>query len=100
MIADNYYDVLLEYKEDQGSAHIKLFWSSLSLQNQIVPRAWLNSPEYVGSSPYRVVVDAGPSVASECTATGDGLSTATAGKIAEIDIVSRGLCVESCREDA
>ena len=86
---DNYYDIKIDYKEEQGSAKIKLYWSSLSLPKEIIPTNYLYYPRYVGSSPYQVTVNPGPSIPSKSTASGDGLSQATVGMLAVIDIVSR-----------
>ena len=59
------------------------------MPKEIIPSSYLYYPRYVGSSPYKVIVSTGPSIAAKCTATGTGLTTAKAGKLAEIDIVSR-----------
>ena len=89
LMKDNFYDIKLEYKEEQGEARVKLYWSSVSVPKQIIPRSYLYYPRYVGSSPYKVTVIEGPTLASKSTATGKGLSQATVGKLAEIDLVSR-----------
>ena len=86
---NNYYDIKIDYKEEQGSAKIKLYWSSISLPKEIIPINYLYYPRYVGSSPYQVTVNPGPSIPNKSTASGDGLSKATVGILAKIDIVSR-----------
>lgn len=87
--AGTFYDIKIDYKEEQGSAAIKLYWSSLSIPKEIIPSSNLYYPRYVGSSPYQVTADTGPSISNKCTASGDGLEFATVGKLASIDIISR-----------
>lgn len=89
MTQGEFYDIKLEYKEEQGSARVKLYWSSLSIPKAIIPSTSLYYPRYVGSSPYQVTVSTGPSVASKSTASGAGLTTGIAGKLAQLEIVSR-----------
>ena len=46
-------------------------------------------PIRVASSPYDIVINFGPSIATMCTAYGDGLKEAIAGKLSYIYIQSR-----------
>ena len=84
-----FYDIKLEYKEEQGGARVKLYWSSLSIPKAIIPSTALYYPRYVGSSPYQITVSTGPSVASKSTASGAGLTSGIAGKISQFQIISR-----------
>ena len=89
LVEGEFYDIKIEYKEEQGSARVKLYWSSLSVPKEIVPSSALYYPRYVGASPYQVTVSTGPSVASKSTASGTGLSSGVAGKLSQFQIISR-----------
>ena len=89
LVEGEFYDIKIEYKEEQGSARVKLYWSSLSVPKEIVPSSALYYPRYVGASPYQVTVSTGPSVASKSIASGTGLSSEVAGKLSQFQIISR-----------
>lgn len=61
-------------------------WTSLSNPKQIISPVSVYYPTRVGSSPYDIIINNGPSTAAQCTATGEGLETATAGKLSYISI--------------
>ncbi len=66
-----------------------LYWTSLSRPKEIIPPVYLYYPKRVAASPYNIVINKGPSIAITSTAYGDGLKSATAGKLAYIHIQSR-----------
>lgn len=63
-----------------------MYWTSLTVQKEIVPATHLYYPKRVGSSPYNVTIDKGPTIASEVTATAAGIESAVAGKLSYIKI--------------
>ena len=91
LIANEYYKFQLEFKEHQEEAYIKIYWTSLSIPKQLIPSSQIYYLERVGSSEYPITVNFGPSIASMSDAYGDGLSTATAGKLAYLFIQSRDI---------
>ena len=68
--AKGLYDIMIEYIELQGSARIKLYWSSLSIAKEIIPSRYLYSAKHVASSPYEVSVIQGSTVAGNSYAQG------------------------------
>lgn len=47
LTANTFYDIQIDYKEEQGSANIALYWTSLSIPKQIIPTVYLYYPQYV-----------------------------------------------------
>jgi hypothetical protein len=64
-------------------------WTSLSFPKGVISPKYLYYPQRVGSSPYDITINFGPSVADQSTAVGDGLTAAIAGKLSFIYIQSR-----------
>eukprot|EP01022_Parablepharisma_sp_SALTPOND_P020162 TRINITY_DN3593_c0_g1_i1.p2 TRINITY_DN3593_c0_g1~~TRINITY_DN3593_c0_g1_i1.p2 ORF type:complete len:1692 (-),score=110.26 TRINITY_DN3593_c0_g1_i1:19422-24497(-) len=88
LVEDSYYDIVVEYVEYQGTARLKLYWSTLSIPKAIIPSQYLWSPKNVGLSPYEVTVLQGSTVPSLSYATGSGLRNAVAGKLQTFKIQS------------
>lgn len=89
MVQGTYYDVRIEFKEYQEEAYIHLYWTSISRPKEVIPPVYLYYPRRVGSSPYNIAISKGPSIAMMTDAYGDGLTKATAGKLAYIYIQAR-----------
>lgn len=89
LVSGTFYDIMIEFKEYQEEAYISLMWTSLSFPKGVISPKYLYYPERVGSSPYDIVINFGPSSADQSTAVGDGLSKAIAGKLSTIFIQSR-----------
>lgn len=83
-----FYDVVIEYKEIEESAHIKLEWVSLTTPREVVPPTRIYYPERVGGRVYPLQVDYGPSIPASCTADGE-LTDAIAGKRSYFYLQSR-----------
>lgn len=81
LVQGQFYDLMIEYKEYQELAYVSLAWTSLSVPRQIISPDYIYYPQRVGASPYNIVVTNGPSIAEKCTASGDGLTNAVAGKL-------------------
>jgi hypothetical protein len=75
-----FYDTLIEYRELQERARFRLEWVSLSVPRELVPPTLVYYPERVGGSVLQLAIGPGPSIPSRCTAEGDGLTWAVAGK--------------------
>jgi hypothetical protein len=52
LTANQFYDIQLDYKEEQGKANIALYWTSLSIPKQIIPAVYMYYPQLVDDSPY------------------------------------------------
>lgn len=88
LVQNSYYDIVVEYVEYQGTAKLKLFWSTLSIPKAIIPSQYLWSPKNIASSPYEVTVLQGSTVPDLSYATGAGLSSGIAGKLQTFTIQS------------
>lgn len=86
---DQFYDIRLEWKEQQEEAYITMYWSSISTPKEVIPPSNLFYVEYINGTPKDVIVTEGPTIASKSTAEGDGLTVAQVGKLSEIKITSR-----------
>ncbi|CAM9356761.1 unnamed protein product, partial [Laminaria digitata] len=51
-----YHDVVLEYREDDGSASIQLMWSSFSTAPAVIPASALFYATPISGSPYNVSI--------------------------------------------
>ena len=89
LTGDTFYDVIIEYKEHQQAAHFKLEWVALSVPREAVPPTRVYYPARMASGAIPVVIARGPSIASACTAEGEGLTLSTAGKRAFFYLQSR-----------
>jgi hypothetical protein len=89
MVKGNFIDVRIEYKEYQEEAYIRLYWTSQKIPKEIISPVYLYYPMRVGASPYNVVINKGPSIASNTIAFGEGLQKATSGKIAYFSIQAK-----------
>jgi len=49
-----YYDLKIEFFEDEQGAILNLRWSSSTISEQSIPSTYFSYPEYVGSAPYQV----------------------------------------------
>lgn len=78
---NEFYDMVVEYKEHQELAHFKLEWVSLSVPREVIPPARVHYPERVESRVFQLEVLPGPTITALSTAEGDGLTKATAGKM-------------------
>lgn len=98
LTADTFYDVIIEYKEHQQAAHFKFEWVSLSVPRDVVPPTRVYYPERMAAGAIPLLIALGPTIASACTAEGDGLTESTAGKRAFFYTQSRdwdGLAVDN-----
>ena len=86
---DEFYDIRLEWKEQQENAYITLYWSSISTPKEVISPSNLYYVEYITTTPIDVVVTEGPTIAPKSTAVGDGLTTAQVGKLSTIQLTSR-----------
>jgi hypothetical protein len=82
-------ELLLEYREVQGPASVKLYYSSSSVVKRILPSARLfNSPAHVFGSPYKLYVSPARTCGTTSFATGAGLNASTAGRFAAFTITA------------
>lgn len=51
---DAFYDVVIEYKEHEESAHFKLEWVSLNVPREVVPPTRVYYPERVGGQVFQL----------------------------------------------
>lgn len=79
MMKDKFYELTVEYKEEEEEASISLFWSSFSISKELIPSTALYHPQYVDKSPYSVHVFEGVTTPHLSVASGAGLANATAG---------------------
>lgn len=89
MVQGTFYDIRIEFKEYQEEAYIHFYWTSLSRPKEIIPPVYLYYPRRVAASPYNIVINRGPTIADTSEASSEGLSRATAGKLASIYIQSK-----------
>jgi hypothetical protein len=59
-----FYDIVLEYKELQHSASLKLEWESPSVQRGVIPSSNLFSTFRVANQVFQIDVKKGPSIPS------------------------------------
>ena len=84
-----HHDIRVEYKEETGTAHVQLQWSSLSVRRATVPSEALYHATHIATSPHAVTVVPGAADYPFSTATGQGLSKATAGLPASFVITAK-----------
>jgi hypothetical protein len=89
MQADVYHEVLLEYREIRGEAHLRFFWESPSVAKELVPSANMYYMEELMDSPANYTVLASVPDGPKTTAKGLGLHAGTAGKEHKFTIESR-----------
>jgi len=79
--ANVYHDVMIEYRDVVGDAHLKLYWESAGagVPYEIVPKDNMYYVEDISGSPYNYTVVAGDPDGPMSTARGKGLYKATAG---------------------
>lgn len=54
--ANVFHDIMLEYKEETGSASIRLEWSSNSIEKQVIPVDQLYFSTHISGSPFTTVI--------------------------------------------
>jgi hypothetical protein len=86
---DQFYNILIEYKELQEEARFKMEWVSVSLNRQVIPPTNLYYPIRVTPGIIKLAIGSGPTISSRSTAYGDGLYFSTAGKLSTFNILSR-----------
>ena len=89
MVMGVFYDTVIEYKEHQEGAHLKLEWVSLSLPREVVPPTRVYYPERITPGALTLEVLKGPSIATQCSSEGEALTRSTAGKRAYFYVQSR-----------
>jgi hypothetical protein len=81
--------LVLEYREIQGPASVKVYYSSSSVVKRIIPSARLfNSPAHIFGSPYKLYVTPSSTCGTTSFATGAGLNVSTAGQYAAFTITA------------
>jgi len=75
-------DIKMEYKEVTGSAIARLFWESNSSPRALVPSSSFFFETHAAKSPFGLLISPSFANGAASTATGDGLSVATAGTAA------------------
>jgi len=89
LTANTYHDIKMEYKEETGTASVSLQWSSYSVSKQVVNSDQLFFPTHIAGSPFAPSVVPGAADYPHSTATGAGLSAATAGELASFTIQAK-----------
>ena len=84
--AGNFYSIKVVYKQLEGSAEVKLSWSSYSVGKQVIPSSSLYYPNRVSGSPWDQQVTVGKSYPELCYYTGE--TSARAGVASEISMYS------------
>ena len=56
LTAGTYYDLMIEFFNNQGPVGLKLEWSSPTISKQLIPSPNLSKIDLVGSSPYQITV--------------------------------------------
>jgi hypothetical protein len=90
LVANTLYDVKLQYKDASGLAEVHLLWESKSQSSQVVPSTRLfSTATSVAGSPFTATVFPALASGAVSTATGSGLSLATAGTPASFTITAK-----------
>ena len=80
----------LQYKDESGSAELHLLWESTGQTSQVVPSSRLfSTAEAVAGSPFTATIFPALASGTISTATGSGLSLATAGTPASFTIQAK-----------
>ena len=81
--------LVLEYREIQGPASVKVYYSSSSVVKRIVPSSRLfYSPAHIFGSPYKLYVTPAKTCGTTSYAAGAGLNVSTAGQYAAFTITA------------
>jgi PA14 domain/Filamin/ABP280 repeat len=89
LTAGQFADLVVEYREETGSARMQLMWSSYSTPPQVIPASALYYALPISGSPWPIDVAPGGATYPWTDATGSGLANATAGQPAEFVIQAR-----------
>jgi hypothetical protein len=90
LVANTLYDIKLQYKDETGSAQVNLLWESTQRTPQVVPSDRLfSTAAAVAGSPFTATVFPALTSGTVSTATGSGLSLATAGSPATFTIQAK-----------
>ncbi|CAM9348575.1 unnamed protein product, partial [Discosporangium mesarthrocarpum] len=74
-----FHDLVLEYREQTGTASVQLMWSSYSTAPEIIPAGSLYHSNSIAGSPYDIDVVPGAASYPFTDASGEGLRAADAG---------------------
>ena len=85
LTAGAYYDLMIEFFNNEGAVAIKLEWSSPTIPKQLVPSSNLSKIDLIGSSPYQLIVNwptgytgSDPTSSTACIEIwGDGIKVGT-----------------------
>jgi hypothetical protein len=90
LVANTLYDIKLQYKDASGLAEVHLLWESSSQSSQVVPSSRLfSTATAVAGSPFTATVFPALASGAVSTASGSGLSLATAGTPASFTIQAK-----------
>jgi hypothetical protein len=93
LTSGTYHDVMVEYRDVLGSAHLKLFWESSAatppVPYEVIPSDNMYYTEDLSGSPFNYTVVAASANGPKSTARGLGLYKATAGFENKFSIESR-----------
>ena len=56
LVADTFYDIKMEYKDETGKAHIRLEWSSNAIKRSLIPSDQLYYATHISGSPFSTEV--------------------------------------------
>jgi len=90
LVANTLYDVKLQYKDESGLAEVHLLWDSAQQQAGVVPSGSLfSTASSVAGSPFTATIFPAMASGTISTASGSGLSLATAGTPASFTIQAK-----------
>ena len=89
MTSGEYYDVAIEYVQEDGNARALIYWQTTGMPKQIIPKENLFYYQIVPNSPYQIKVISDKGYGPNCEATGTGLIKAYVGQDATFTIQSK-----------
>jgi len=95
LTANTLFDLLIDFREETGRAKISLEWESASIVRTQIASEYLYYVKDIGGSGSslefvsNVSIVPAATLASACTVTGVGLTTAVAGAVTQLDIIAK-----------